>query len=71
MNLHEIKVAVKAGKTVCWKNSLYTVQRHGSKFDIVCSVNNHSIGLTWADGKTLNGRSSEFKIAKRKYSMER
>jgi len=32
---------------------------------IVCRTNYHTIGLTWKDGVTLNGRPSEFYVAKR------
>lgn len=64
MELDEIKAAVAAGKTVHWKNTLYRVIQDGiGQWLIVCDANNHAIGLTWRDGKTLNGDPEDFFLA--------
>lgn len=63
MNLQEIKKAVNEGKKVYWANTAYEVVH--DKYDqwfIVCTLNNHAIGLTWRDGVTLNGKEEEFFI---------
>ncbi len=62
MNLNEIKAAVQAGKVVHWSSSDYIVvySHNEDKFYIKCIHGNHCIGLTWADGVTLNGRADEF-----------
>ncbi len=67
MTLQEIKDAVENGKTVYWENHRYTVvkDKHGQwllGFD-VGSVRPNYIGLTHADGRTLNGDESEFFVA--------
>ncbi|HEY9490327.1 MAG TPA: hypothetical protein VIQ51_18450 [Chryseosolibacter sp.] len=68
MNLQEIKAAVNSGKTVCWNTGEYEVRKWESKttlaehWTIVCTSNNHAIGLTWADGVTLNGNEKDFFI---------
>ena len=63
MTLLEIKQAIKHGIVVYWSNDLYTVQGENlNRLNIVCSSNNHCIGLTWLDGVTLNGKESEFYI---------
>ena len=63
--LEEIKSAVKAGKKVCWSNEGYEVKLHhfrdgNENWVITCLWNNYSIGLTWINGVTLNGKESEF-----------
>jgi hypothetical protein len=67
MTLEEIKEAIEQSKTVHWGNSLYEVKKHVYKsgevdYNIVCSSNGHCIGLTWMDGKTMNGKEEEFYI---------
>jgi hypothetical protein len=64
MNLAEIQTAVLAGKTVHWKNPGYRVihDRIG-QWLIKCDWNGHCIGLTWADGVTMNGEPKDFFIA--------
>ena len=65
MTLSEIKRAVEAGKTVHWQNDGYVVTKdHLGQWFIVFKSNNHHIGLTWQDGKTMNGKPSEFYIGK-------
>ena len=74
MTLEEIKQAVKNGKTVHWSNDSYKVVYQpykllnqlkddpADRWMISCS-NGHSIGLTWSDGVTLNGKEDAFYIA--------
>ena len=64
MNLEEIKKAVTEGKKVHWVTEAYIVinPKGGSQWLIKCELNNSCIGLTWADGKTMNGKESEFYI---------
>ena len=63
MTLEEIKQAVTDGLTVCWMNSLYVVikNRHG-EYLVKCRSNGNCIGLTHADGVTMNGKPEEFYI---------
>jgi hypothetical protein len=63
MTLDEIKQAVDAGKTVHWSNAGYTVikDRNGAYF--IRFHDGNSIGLTWQDGVTLNGKPEEFFVA--------
>lgn len=66
MTLEEIKAAVMAGKTVHWQNSAYTVIRDRlGQFLIQYSSGRNAnwIGLTWADGVTLNGQPGDFYVA--------
>jgi hypothetical protein len=68
MKLPEIKKAVNDGKTVHWANELYIVSKGHyasgeENWSIICTSNQHTIGLTWQDGKTMNGKESEFFIA--------
>ena len=64
MNLEEIKKAVTEGKKVHWASEAYIVvnPNGGTQWLIKCVLNNHCIGLTWLDGKTMNGKESEFFI---------
>lgn len=70
MTLDEIKTAVRAGKTVIWKNEAYTVQEDKiGQWLIVCS-NGHCWGLTWADGKTMNERPEDFRVVGVQHEVE-
>jgi hypothetical protein len=61
MTLDEIKAAIDSGKRVHWASTNYSVIRDNlGQYLIICSSNNYCIGLTWRDGKTLNGKESEF-----------
>ncbi len=61
MNLAEIKQAVDGGHIVHWCNDGYTVERDArGAYSIVFAGNGHRIGLTWADGVTLNGKEEDF-----------
>lgn len=65
MTLQQIKDAVNRGEVVCWSNSGYTVEFDGKDYWIVWMAGTgqeNSIGLTWRDGKTLNGEESDFFI---------
>ncbi len=65
MTLQQIKDAVNRGEVVCYKNSAYTVEFDGKDYWIVWMTGTrqeNSIGLTWRDGKTLNGDESDFFI---------
>jgi len=62
----EIKTAVTEGKTVHWKNENYEVIRDPKTGFLIKSISNENyIGLTWKDGKTLNGEEEDFYIGKR------
>jgi len=74
MTLQEIKDAVNDGKRVFWQQGNYEVKKHvGEELDIetlqhvpvenwsiVCSNNGHTIGLTWTDEVTINGKEKDF-----------
>jgi len=61
MNLNQIKQATLAGQQVYHGSPCYVVV-HDSKDQwlIVCTLNNYTIGLTWQDGVTMNGKPEEF-----------
>jgi hypothetical protein len=63
MNLNEIKQAIADGKTVHWSNEGYTVILDSVPQYLIRHSNGSCIGLTWADGVTLNGREDQFYIA--------
>jgi len=61
MNLQEIKQAIEEGKIVYWSNSAYRVNKYpNNQYVIECMLNRHCIGLTWLDGKTMNGEEKDF-----------
>lgn len=61
MNLQQIKQAIADGKKVYWASALYEVIKDNiGQYLIKCKSNGHCIGLTWADGVTLNGKEEEF-----------
>lgn len=59
MTLDEIKAAVLAGKTVHWISEIYVVTNVGDTWDVICTENQHCIGLTRQDGITLNCENPE------------
>jgi hypothetical protein len=64
MTLNQIKHAIAQGKRVYWDNINYEViQDEGGQYLIQCKSNNHCIGLTWADGITLNGKEEDFFVS--------
>ena len=61
MNLDEIKAAVERGETVHVGNDAYEVVKDKlGQWLIVCRLNGYTIGLTWLDGVTMNGKPEEF-----------
>ena len=66
MTLEEIKKAVDNGKVVCQGQDNYVVVKneYTGEYLIKCTTNDYAIGLTWKDGKTMNGKESEFYIKK-------
>ena len=61
MTLDEIKTALSQGKRVFHQNANYEVIRDNlGQYLIKCRLNDYCIGLTWQDGKTLNGKPEEF-----------
>lgn len=62
MNVLEIKRAIDEGLKVCWSSLDYQVRKTPGtdSYFISCSSTGHTIGLTWADGKTLNGKEDDF-----------
>ena len=61
MTLDEIKSNIDAGKRVYWVNKGYQVIKDIlGQYLIVFQSNGYTIGLTWADGVTMNGKEHEF-----------
>jgi hypothetical protein len=70
MTLQEIKSAVDAGKIVHWSSLLYQVVKDNrGEYLIKCGQN--YIGLTWADGVTLNGKEKDFfiNVSRREFNI--
>lgn len=64
MTIAEIKQAVDAGKTVNWASGLYEVRKDKhNRYNIVCTSNGYTIGLTNLAGDKLNGEENEFFIS--------
>jgi hypothetical protein len=61
MTSQEIKDAVDNGKTVQY-GSGYEVIKFKNDYFIRCRSNAYTIGLTWSDGVTLNGKEEDFFI---------
>ncbi len=76
MDLSEIKSALGEGKKVHWSNQGYIVEMSSreylcpitlqyipcEEYEIVCTANEHRVGLTWTDGVTLNGKEEDFYV---------
>lgn len=63
MTLPEIVSAVQQGKTVYYGSCSYIVVYDLEQgYFIHSKSNNHRIGLTWEDGRTLNGKEENFFI---------
>jgi hypothetical protein len=60
MTVQQIKDAVLQGNKVLWKSPSYEVIRDSKDQWLIACSNGHSIGLTWADGITLNGNEQDF-----------
>ena len=75
MNLQDISAAVDRGDTVHWQSTYYRVVKGPSHPDtpdggcnpalhyLINGRNGSSIGLTWTDGVTLNGKEEDFFIS--------
>ena len=59
MTLEQIRAAQKLGLTVHWANEGYTVHDNSIVW-MFGTPKANSIGLTWSDGKTMNGQPDEF-----------
>jgi hypothetical protein len=64
MTLTEIKAAIENGKKVFWSNPTYEVIRDARGQYLIQHANGHCIGLTWQDGRTMNGKEEDFYSAK-------
>lgn len=63
MTLDEIKKAVRTGHRVFWATSNYEVIEDSiGQWLIWSHFNDHYIGLTWQDGRTVNGEPEQFFI---------
>ena len=64
MKLAEIRRAVDEGLIVHWQNRGYEVIHSSThpSYLIRFTATGHCIGLTWADGVTLNGTEEDFFI---------
>lgn len=61
MTLEEIKKAVDSGKKVYWNTPAYQVIKDSkNQYLITFLYGDDCCGLTWQDGKTLNGEPEEF-----------
>ncbi|MCP9804496.1 hypothetical protein KBY75_13060 [Cyanobium sp. T1G-Tous] len=64
MKLAEIYRAIDEGLMVHWQNKSYEVvpSSKAGSYLIRCQATDHCIGLTQADGATLNGKEGDFFI---------
>lgn len=62
LTLEKIKAAVDEGKTVCWVNDNYEVEKWADGYNIVCKHNMNAVGLTHRDGVTMNEKLKDFYI---------
>lgn len=72
MTYEQIAAAVDSGRTVHWQTADYTVRKGPSHPDnpgngcnpalryTIDHASGNSIGLTWRDGTTLNGKECDF-----------
>jgi len=60
MNAVEIIEAIDKGKHVYYLTYAYEVIEDSKGEYVIESGNGHRIGLTWADGVTLNGNEGDF-----------
>lgn len=71
MTLEDIKAAVDAGQTVHWANTGYVVHKDRlGQYLITYLPNGSCIGLTDRVGHRLNGKETEFFVARSKDSAE-
>lgn len=65
MTLEQIKSAIALGLSVKWANDGYDVIKDSrGQYLIVFRPNGHCIGLTHANGVTLNGDESQFYVSR-------
>ena len=63
LTLDQIKSAIESGDLVCWKQDNYEVIKDSiGQYLIRCKSNDNCIGLTWKDGKTMNGEEKDFYV---------
>lgn len=60
MTLEQIKRAIDEGKDVYWSNKGYKVKKDKLGQYLIVHTGGHSIGLTWQDGVTMNGKEEDF-----------
>lgn len=60
MKLEQIKESINNGITVYWGNDSYTVIKDNLSQYLIKHSNGYCIGLTWEDGKTMNGNEEDF-----------
>ena len=57
----EIRGALDSGVKVYWGSEYYPVIKDSmGQYLITCTQTAYCVGLTWQDGKTLNGDSTAF-----------
>jgi hypothetical protein len=62
-SVSDIKKAVDSGLSVYHNNNAYKVIKDQlGQYLIYCTLNGYTIGLTWRDNKTLNGKINDFFI---------
>lgn len=61
MTVQEIKTAVDKGLIVHYRSHAYRVEKYPAGY-MIEHTSGYTIGLTWADGVTLNGAESNFFI---------
>ena len=62
MTLDQIKSAVEAGEKVYWSNPSYEVIKDKKGQWMVCHTNGYCVGLTHADGVTMDYKGEDFFI---------
>lgn len=73
MTAEEIKDLVRSGKLVFAGSPIYEVKvskdfTGKEHWNIVCTTNGYTIGLTWQDGVTLNGLPDDFYALPKDYT---
>ena len=65
MKLHEIKYAIANGqRESCVHGGYEVIRDKHQQYLIKCHMNGTAIGLTLADGTTMNGKEEDFYILK-------
>ena len=64
MTLKEIKSATARGIKVHWASqAYYVIYNITGQYLITCPSTGYTIGLTWCDGVTINGKEEDFFIS--------